>query len=89
MDYRDYFNRPRDVRKCSPNITGGFSRAFQVRGSYVDGAFASDGVNRYQETQVNYEAPSITFNASRSSIVYDNSTTVQPPSFQILMIIKI
>ena len=72
-----------------PNITGGFSRAFQIRGSYADGAFASDGVNRYQETEVNYETPSITFNASRSSNIYDNSTTVQPPSFQTLIIIKI
>ena len=71
----------------NPNITGGFSRAYQTRGNYVEGAFSQDGDSFSQEVEVNYKTPAITFSAKRSNVIYGNST-VQPPAFQILIIIK-
>ena len=73
----------------NPNITGSFSRAYQTRGLCADGAFDNDGDSFYQETEVNYNAPALTFSAKRSNGIYGNSSTVQPPVYQTLMIIKV
>ena len=75
--------------QCYPNITGSFSRAYQTRGLCADGAFDNDGDSYYQETGVNYEAPALTFSAKRSNGIYGNSSTVQPPVCQTLIIIKV
>ena len=72
-----------------PDITGSFSRAYQARGLYVEGAFYNDGDSYYQETAVNYKTPALTFSAKRSNGIYGNSLTVQPPIYQTFMIVKI
>lgn len=90
MDYRDYFNRPRDVRECSiPNIMGNqgsagyanvdpgaFFNAVPVKGTAYSGAVGA-----------NYA--SLGFDASRSNSIYGKSDVIQPPAFQTLIIIKV
>ena len=72
-----------------PNITGCFTAAYQSRGNFCDGAFARNGTKYYQEVGVNYQEPCITFDSSRVSFLYSNSSTVQPFSLRILIVVRI
>lgn len=66
-----------------PNITGMLNNTMWQSGSSLTGAFGQVGINR-TDLGVGSAIPSgawhIDFNASRSSAIYGNSTTVQPNS---------
>lgn len=66
-----------------PNITGGFSGDF---GQYTYGVFYNNGwaANNTGDGDGNL----ISFDASRSSTIYGNSETVQPPALTLLPCIK-
>ena len=88
MDYRDYFNRPRDVRECSnPNITGNIKA--RTQGGQCDGVFSYGG--SFQGIDgVNYNTNGVWFSFSlkESNSIYSGDT-LQPPAFQALIIIKV
>jgi hypothetical protein len=67
-----------------PNITGSFSIANE---SYIGGAFyeSTSFSGNGQNSQRNF---AITLNAARSSAIYGNSTTVQPPAITMIPQIK-
>ena len=73
-----------------PNITGSWRPTYGwLKGATYAGAFtayaADTGSGSGSTANVNY---GINFNASRSSAIYGNSTTVQPPALTLLPIIK-
>lgn len=77
-----------------PNITGGFSGKIEIMDTSnpVTGAFTNYSLvynNQWtsNSNNVKYTA-GIKINASRSSTIYGNSTTVQPPALTMLPIIK-
>lgn len=81
-----------------PNITGSFlwreAESISPMGDF-EGAFSSDGyvgtetMNLLQQSSYDgYRYKNAKFNASRSSSVYGNSTTVQPPALTMQYIIK-
>lgn len=69
-----------------PNITGYFRNA-QGYGLYgnVGGAFSKDSsiVPSFQAVESLTGSPQIDFSASRSSSIYGNSDTVQPPAYKV------
>ena len=67
-----------------PNITGNISvtRGWGRDGLNATGAFQTSGSAAMSATIDGYNnANNVTFNASRSSSIYGNSNTVQPPAF--------
>lgn len=78
-----------------PNITGSYK---SYRADYGTVTYAYDGAfNQTESTEVidhlvcegnDFRHTKITFDASRSSAVYGNSTTVQPPALTVLPCIK-
>ena len=79
-----------------PNITGGLFRsgAAGTTGLFdnANGSFSGNASRRYavNNTNAQYDGmiSTISFDASRSSSVYGNSTTVQPPALTMRYIIK-
>ena len=80
-----------------PNIKGTlFNRAwggngsgiYNVSGSFVDGGRSGTAVNPYGSTTGTYASQKIEIDASKSSSIYGNSTTVQPPAVTMRYIIK-
>ena len=81
-----------------PNITGEFGFSQQYTGTQPvfitgNGAFNGDTVNANyatwgSESNVSNLPSRYTFDASRSSSIYGNSTTVQPPALTMRYIIK-
>lgn len=74
-----------------PNITGVYNSQIHMSGvaATYSGAFTAMTIYNYP-VNVNDIAPGaqLTFDASRSNPVYGNSTTVQPPSVQLIAQIK-
>lgn len=76
-----------------PNITGGLSKGGTI-GIFdnANGSFSGNGSRRYsvEKSSAQYDGmiSAISFDASRSSSVYGNSTTVQPPALTMRYIIK-
>jgi len=75
-----------------PNITGSWS---PVESTYIDGTYSGAFGKTSGSTTRNYSrdytgagSPSFTFDASRSSSIYGNSTTVQPPALTMRYVIK-
>lgn len=67
-----------------PNITGNISvtRGWGRDSLSATGAFQASGSAAMSDTIDGYNnANNVTFNASRSSSIYGNSSTVQPPAF--------
>ena len=62
-----------------PNITGAFATG---DGTYAVGAFYHSGIQAGNTTAGGENDQQILFDASRSSAIYGNSTTVQPPATQ-------
>ena len=94
-------NVPGDVRKCSiPNITGwyqlntnasSFYHSGDLIGSLVSGAFCYRAVKLTLQAGVARDSPggyNVAIDASRVSPIYSEASTVQPPAFQTLIIIK-
>ena len=80
-----------------PNIEGFITDAccYDVNGTnvsaYANGAFYTDGYGIYMYSSRNIESvnfSNIHFDASRSSSIYGNSNTVQPPALTMRYIIK-
>ena len=75
-----------------PNITGGWNNVGVEPGyNYSSGAFYGrniDGTFFYHASGRGGTAGGFYFNASRSSSIYGNSTTVQPPSQTVHLVIK-
>lgn len=74
-----------------PNITGQFGNTSEYRNcgslSNATGAFASLGSRNGRDTDGSHSSRSygLSFDASRSSAIYGNSTTVQPPATQMYL----
>ena len=86
---------PRTVKTAGlPNITGSFARRDNagVFGGLVDltGAFYGSGSTSWRTrcTGGAYGNVYLNFNASRSSSIYGNSTTVQPPALTTRFLIR-
>lgn len=75
-----------------PNITGGFKVAGQNGGlDFFNGAFYGSAQIPYSVTYRTFEGTSsfvANLDASRSSVIYGASTTVQPPALQLIPQIK-
>ena len=74
-----------------PNITGNFhSRSYSDAATHSNGAFRCEIYTTNQQIMPGSGEGSsqYTFDASRSSTIYGNSTTVQPPALTMLPIIK-
>ena len=75
-----------------PNITGAMDFGAQMCAvQNVSGAFSADYAAQYMPAQSTVNAQGLNglhFDASRSSSIYGNSTTVQPPSVTMRYIIK-
>lgn len=68
-----------------PNVSGSISEIMQGSGTSVSGAFSNTGSNAlyligYGTDFITARYKTIGFNASSSSSIYGNSTTVQPPA---------
>lgn len=77
-----------------PNITGSFGRLTGTRGvdaGNFSGAFALNGASNLshggQDTATN--ARNSDFDASRCSVIYGETETVQPPALRALACIKV
>ena len=68
-----------------PNITGTFVAVF--KGNPVSGAFSSKS-GGHTKAKTDWDGQTILFDASRSSSIYGNSTTVQPPAVTVRYFIK-
>lgn len=68
-----------------PNITGSFVAVYQ--GNPVSGAFSSRS-GGHTKAKTDWDGQTILFDASRSSSIYGNSTTVQPPAVTVRYLIK-
>ena len=68
-----------------PNITGSFVAVYQ--GNPVSGAFSSLS-GGHTKARTDWDGQTILFDASRSSSIYGNSTTVQPPAVTVRYLIK-
>ena len=67
-----------------PNITGSFNPAGNPTGAYdLSGAFYAGTTKRHSNDGSANDARTIYFDASRSSSVYGNSTTVQPKAVMV------
>lgn len=80
-----------EVEAGLPNINGRtIADDSEVSGNYADGAFyygdAKGGAYSYSTTGTSYW---MYFDASRSNSIYGNSTTVTPPSVNLLPCIKL
>ena len=65
-----------------PNITGAFAGLRTEAGTTGTGAFQNNGnYNGYASANGSATNNSLSFDASRSSSIYGNSSTVQPPAF--------
>ena len=75
-----------------PNITGGLNAKIEIPIKNTVGALGYyDSVNNNQwvsNSNLVVYTNGISINASKSNAIYGNSTTVQPPSFTTLYIIK-
>lgn len=74
-----------------PNITGSFFNSYRGIVASGDGAFSTDGWNRFVDwgtTGSVYNFDGAGFAASRSNSMYGGSSTVQPPSMALLPCIK-
>lgn len=74
-----------------PNITGNFNPSSEYTSAVTtSGAFSSSAVSGQIATGVYTERgiPQFSFDASRSSSIYGNSSTVQPPALTLLPCIK-
>lgn len=73
-----------------PNITGKFEAWNGVFNPYEqEGAFANATTFHFSQSSIEKEGvDAVTFDASRSSSIYGNSTTVQPPAVTMRYIIK-
>ena len=67
-----------------PNITGHFGVDDSIRAT-ASGAFYNGGNLNYDASSSTGNGGYIEFNASRSSSIYGNSTTVQPPATQMYL----
>lgn len=76
------------INQSLPNIKGTFTAAFQWASRYTDGAFRRDGPSYGQELSVNTSQPSVTFEASRSSSIYQDNANVQPNHYAVDWYIK-
>lgn len=70
-----------------PNITGTLATLYLAKSTYT-GAFSSDGSAINSEKGGSYGHKVVSFDASRSSSIYGNSTTVQPPALTMRYYIK-
>lgn len=68
-----------------PNITGTFVAVYQ--GNPVSGAFSSK-FGGHTKAKTDWDGQTILFDASRSSSIYGNSITVQPPAVTVKYFIK-
>lgn len=70
-----------------PNITGAFSNTTLLyAGQDASGAFSkSEHSGKYAQSVGSSAGTNVNFNASRSSSVYGNSNTVQPPATQMYL----
>ena len=68
-----------------PNITGAFSGGVNM---VVSGAFNADSTSGGTQQGGGFGETKYSFDASRSSAIYGNSSTVQPPALTLLPIIK-
>ena len=70
-----------------PNITGTFNPDGYYSNENISGAFSNPGTRarRAVGTGTDNTSYQINFNASRSSSIYGNSTTVQPPATKMLL----
>lgn len=89
-DFRNRFlegsTTPRTVLEAGlPNITGSFVAVYQ--GNPVSGAFSSMS-GGHTKAKTDWDGQTILFDASRSSSIYGNSTTVQPPAVTVRYLIK-
>ena len=64
-----------------PNITGAINSTYGFNSTTLSGAFASNGGTSGGNNGSWDGGVNIKFDASRSSTIYGNSTTVQPPAF--------
>jgi len=71
-----------------PNITGHIQAGRRNGSNRTDGAFAEDKQIDGFALSVDKDSGWYSFNASRSSSIYGNSTTVQPPALTCLICIK-
>lgn len=79
-----------------PNITGTISRGnganvgifYESTGALSMFQYFDYGVSAYLDTPYTF-AGGISLDASRSSLIYGNSTTVQPASYTVYFIVKI
>lgn len=72
-----------------PNITGSAGKGLRLYGNELSGAFyRSDSYNTAPGEGTYTAYSTITFDASSSSAIYGNSTTVQPPAVTALPCIK-
>ena len=69
--------------KISVDIANG---AF--KGDLYGGTYAINGGLTYDTGYTDQDPKGVTFNASRSSSIYGNSTTVQPPAVKLIPVIK-
>lgn len=73
------------IKAGLPNITGTFVAVYQ--GNPVSGAFSSKS-GGHTKARTDWDGQTILFDASRSSSIYGNSTTVQPPAVTVKYFIK-
>jgi hypothetical protein len=73
-----------------PNITGKINIGGTEVGTYnsngvlyQDGNYKSSNANAGNYSTVNRDIPTLAFDASRSSSIYGNSNTVQPPAYRV------
>lgn len=64
-----------------PNITGYIGGTMRMYHGYASGAFEASGANKTDYQGDDETWGSTYFNASRSSTIYGNSETVQPPAY--------
>lgn len=81
----------KDPVMLGPNIIGSFNSCFSgdggATGCFTGQGRTGEGLAPSSTGDVKYNVP-INFNASLSSSIYSNNETVQPPSNQVLIIIK-
>lgn len=85
----DWYELGYTLQPGLPNITGTFAGLRTEGGTTGTGAFQNNGnYNGYASANGSATNNSLSFDASRSSSIYGNSTTVQPAACKCNFVIK-